>query len=155
MPETVCEVCVDFVMQMFGDELLKECLATVANLLSDNVYAARRAAGCLITALYHKWTKPQVYYLPMLVLLVFTHYQCTYAAVRSHQVPVSHLLASKLFTQAFKWCSKESKQGIPWLCMQSVFDDLKQQLSLYSLTHSKTQSEEHMETAILMLGEWP
>ena len=38
--------------------------------------------------------------------------------------------------------------------LQNVFDDLKQQLSLHSLADSQMlQSEEHMETAVLMLGE--
>lgn len=39
------------------------------------------------------------------------------------------------------------------VCLQTVFDGLKQQMSLHSLANSKMlQSEEHMETAILMLG---
>ena len=39
------------------------------------------------------------------------------------------------------------------VCLQTVFDGLKQQMSLHSLADSKMlQSEEHMETAVLMLG---
>ena len=49
-----------FSLQIFGEQLLKECLDMVARLLSDNVYAARREGGCLVTTLYRKWTRPQV-----------------------------------------------------------------------------------------------
>ena len=45
---------------MFGDQLLKECLAVVESLLSDNVYAARREAGSILTVLYHRCSSPKV-----------------------------------------------------------------------------------------------
>ena len=49
-------------LQMFGDQLLKECLAVVESLLSDNVYAARREAGSMLTILYHRCSSPKVSY---------------------------------------------------------------------------------------------
>ena len=83
--------------QGFGEQLLSVCLEKVTQLLSDDMYFARRHASCLATVLYRKWTRPQASNLTLAPAAAA-------AAAAAAQQRSQYYDASKLAMTCKRWC---------------------------------------------------